>query len=499
MLLKAKLLFTIASLLFLFLPATIYSQKNVDLQKGLIGYYSFSDNNAADESGNGNDGETHGVNREKDVSGEKNGSYRWNDDDDHIKLPIDVGATALPRVTLCAWVYPMSYRPEIIVISNDDRGGDRKIYTSKKNKKRVWAISNGKNGFIGKIPVKTRQWVLLVATYDEKSKRASIYVDGVQTSGRTQMDMAADFTLIGANPYGNDDFETLIDEVRIYNRILSKSEINALRKLKPKIDNFKKKEENSFYLPKQNNLIVRSQPSAQSGAIGKLSKPDTLRSKIQVPSKGGKWNEWLKIVHKGKVGYVQLKYLHKTTLKKENISSFEKITGKYMNWGNWQFWAIMVLLLLIGIGGSLKFESIDNLLNSITGNDYEGNIAFFPILTGFTGFVFALLMLIWQDGVQYYLFENFSIWPGGYGFAAWVVWITLIINLIVFIILFIESVACGNIIHGLLRLVIQFVLSVFTFFSTFVITIAVIIIAIIVIIALIFLGSMFRRVVVVRE
>jgi len=328
-----------------------------------------------------------------------------------------------------------------------------------------------------------RKWVFVVATYNENSKRASIYVDGVKTSGKTKMDMSADFTMIGANTKNNNDFEALIDEVRIYDRILSKSEIKALRKLQTKIDDFKKKEKTKYYLPKQNNLIVRSQPSKNAKVLGKLATTDTLRSKIQVPSKGGRRNEWLKIDYKGKKGYVQLSYVKVHYVEDENLSDFEKMTKGYMNWGNWVFWVIMILFLGLGIGGSAGFGGIDGMLNAITGNDFDGNVAFFPIITGFSGFILAILMVIWQDGIEYYLIDNFSYWPAGYGFAAWVVWIVLVINLLVLLFMIFESLACGNIIHGILRIAIQLVLAFFTLYSVFAITIALIIIVVIFILA----------------
>lgn len=488
---RAKFLIIFSTILFLVIPFSIYSQKDATLQKGLLGYYSFSDNDGIDESGNENHGELDGVFHEKDVSGKKNGSYKWNDEDDYIKLPIDISAMTLPKVTLCAWVYPLGYNYEITVISNDDRGGDRKIYSPNLNRKRVWAVSDGKGGFIGKTPMVARKWVFVVATYNESSKRASIYVDGVKTSGKTQMDMSADFTMIGANPYRNDDFEALIDEVRIYDRILSKSEINALRKLKPEIDDFKKKEKTKYYLPKQNNLIVRSQPTKDAKIIGKISTLDTLRSKIQVPTKGGKWNEWLKFDYNGKVGYVQLSYLQTKYVEDEDLSDFEKLSKEYMNWGNWVFWVIMLLSLGIGIGGSFGFGGIDNLLNTITGNDFEGNIAFFPIMAGFSGFVLAFFMVFWQDEIEYYLFDNFSLWPTGYGFAVWVVWIVLAINLLIFLFLIFESLSCGSIIHGILRIIIQTIFAVFALYSVFVITIAIIFIVIVVMVGLLFLSALF--------
>ena len=475
----------------LFSTSFILSQNNNStLTNGLVGYYSFSDNDAIDESGNGNDAETDGVLLEKDVSGEKYGSYKWDDEDDFIKLPIDINAHSMPKVSICAWVYPIRYG-EITVVSNDDRGGDRKIFSKKFNRTYIWGISDGEGGFIGKTKLVARKWVFLVATYDETRKTASIYVDGKKTSGKTRMDMSADYTLIGASPRGNPEFEALIDEVRIYDRILTKKEIGQLRDLKPKIDNFEKAKKHRIYIPRQDNLIVRSQPSVKSSIIGNVSSKDTLRSEIQVPSKGGKWNEWLKISVDGKDGYVQLRYLNATTVEDENLSDIEKMIKEYTNWGTWQFWVIMIVSLGLGIGGSFGFEWIDGLLNGITRNDYEGNIAFFPLAAGFTGFVLAFLLLFWQDSIEYYLGENFSIWPAGYGFAAWVVWILLIINLVAFLIMLFESITCGSIIHGILRIVIQLVFAFLAIYSVLAITIALMLIVIILFVVSLLLGGFF--------
>ena len=152
----------------------LHAQNEIDLQNGLVGFYSFNEK-GKDGSGNGYDAKIDGVNREKDVSGENKGSYRWNDEDDNIKLPIDINIGALPQISLCAWVYPLSYSSKYVIISNDDRGGDRKLFSTFHNKKGIWACSNGKGGFIGKEPVKFKKWVFLVAVYNEKNKSASIY------------------------------------------------------------------------------------------------------------------------------------------------------------------------------------------------------------------------------------------------------------------------------------------------------------------------------------
>lgn len=308
------------------------------------------------------------------------------------------------------------------------------------------------------------------------------------------MDMGSSSTYLGANPKGNEDFEAIIDEVRIYDRILSKTEIKALRNLKTPPEKVKEEEKAYFYLVKQDNLIVRSQPSIEAQELGKLNTTDTLHSKIEVlPSKGGKWNEWLKIKIDGKTAYVQLSYLKHTNLEKESLTEVEVLMKKYVDWSKWQFWVGALVLMIIGFWGSFKFAYIDQVLNSMTRNDYEGNLAFFPVFMGLSAVIFAVLMVIWQDGIEYYIGENFSIWPVGYGFAAWAVWTVLAFNALIFLRLLYESVLCGNPIHALLRIILQGVLAAILFVTVFVVSIALIIIVIFVVVGGLFLSAIFYR------
>ncbi|MDZ7777365.1 MAG: LamG domain-containing protein [Bacteroidales bacterium] len=214
-----------------------------------MAWYPF-EKGTEDASGNGHDGDNYKANRERDVNGTKNGSYRFSNDKDHITIPVDINIGAMPQMAMCAWVYPFNKWDKITVIPNDDRGGDRKIFTVKEGKKYIWAISDGNGGHIGEVPVERKEWVFLAANYDEKSGYASIYVNGHKTLGRTSMDMGSAMTMIGSNAHDNEDFEAIIDEVRIYDRLLEPEEIDSLMALKnPKRLHKKEEEKNITICP----------------------------------------------------------------------------------------------------------------------------------------------------------------------------------------------------------------------------------------------------------
>lgn len=465
--------------------------QGIDLEKGLIGYYKFN-GDAEDASGNNNHGIKSGVNHERDVTGESGGSFRWNDDNDHVKLPIDINPVSLPQVTLCAWVKITGYSSDIVVISNDDGGGDRKIFTSTNNRKRVWALSDGKGGYIGETPIERKKWTFLVATYDNRSQRAAIYVNGRKTSGSAKADMGTDYILVGANPRGNDDFKILIDEVRIYDRILKKSEIDSLQHLITPEPPEEEVEEDYYYLAEM-KLAAKSSPSKNAGDIGVIEKGDTLKSKEQVPATGGKYDEYLKIQIDGKTAYVPLKYLEKETISKGEMTKIERYISDNFQWDKWFFWLALVVMAIVGFVGTVKFEFIDTVLARMTGNadkDLSGGGAIFPFATATAGFILAFIIVIWQSSVEYY-FTNFSIWPAGYGFSTWLVWLILVALTIVFLYVLYESFTIGNILHGLLRIIALLILGFLTFVPVFIITIAVIIIVIVVVVGLFLISVAF--------
>jgi len=105
----------------------------------------------------------------------------------------------------------------------------------------------------------------------------------------------------------------------------------------------------------------------------------------------------------------------------------------------------MIVMLVLGFVGSFQFVGIDRLLSRITKSDFDGNIAYYPLITALTAVLMAILLLIWQDGIEYY-FSEFTIWPSGYGFSARAVWDLLIANAIIFVVMLIESITCGKII-----------------------------------------------------
>jgi hypothetical protein len=430
------------------------------------------------------------TNLDRDVDGAHRGSFRWNDADDRISLPIDVNPVSLPQVTLCAWVHPKSLAEELTVLSNDDGGGDRKIFTPKKGKERIWAISDGKGGFIGEVPVQRRRWVFVAARYDEARGTASIFVDGKTTTGKAKVDMGSDQLFVGANKRKGSDAEALIDEVYVYDRLLSDAELEAIRRLKSPPAPEVAAAPVWFYQATQ-KLPVRARAEPGAAQVGLLSKGQRLEPGAFSPVAGKPGAEWLKVeLAGGKSGFAQLKYLEKKSLEsaeKEPPSALEAFLDENFKAHKLFFWGAIVLALLAGLVGGAFFPVIDRALGWLTGSDYQ-SFGWFPWASAFCGFLLAFVLVVAQDSVEYYLFENFTLWPDGYGFATWLTWIVAVLALVSLAGLLVESVVGGGLVHGPLRATVQAGLGVGSFVSSLILTAALIVLAVIVAVGLLMLA-----------
>jgi PKD repeat protein len=213
------------------------------LNDGLVAYYPFN-GNANDESGNGYHGTVVGATLTDDRFGNLNSAYSFDGVDDYIKILSGPNLQGFSQTTLAAWI---NSKPNI------GKGESRIIEIGKtwpnstalvldvpgmrQGSFRAWFHADGqRKGEIGSggdgVNYHDGQWHLVVFTYDGSTTR--LYVDGIlkeQSSGTGVID-SPPVALIGQHKFSSPDndsvFGGIIDDVRVYNRALSESEIQAL-------------------------------------------------------------------------------------------------------------------------------------------------------------------------------------------------------------------------------------------------------------------------------
>jgi hypothetical protein len=139
-----------------------------------------------------------------------------------------VGLASVPTgnvFTIDAWVYPRKitspngYRT---IYADDTRG----LWL--KNGKINWWSPSG-DRFVGNIPLAINTWTHIAITY--KGGVFTAYRNGVfdgQASNQNEVLPALTGIGIGGHNYHPEDFDGLIDEVEIFNRVLDQSEIQAI-------------------------------------------------------------------------------------------------------------------------------------------------------------------------------------------------------------------------------------------------------------------------------
>jgi hypothetical protein len=169
--------------------------------------------------------------------GKANAAYSFTGEGSYFQVKYDLNPIVHPALTMSAWARYKTY-PEINqngsfkLISNAYVNADRSMGISPNSSsgKGVWAMSiYGES--LGAAPVNENEWVQITAVYDQLNQRAAFYVNGeeIAQSNETKLEASFyDYFYVGGSPGYGEHFPGDIDDVRIYERALSKEEAKAL-------------------------------------------------------------------------------------------------------------------------------------------------------------------------------------------------------------------------------------------------------------------------------
>jgi hypothetical protein len=207
------------------------------LSDGLVAYYPF-DGNANDASGNALHGSLSGATPVPDRFGQSSGALYFDGSNDYVEVS-DNAVLHIQQLTLSAWVSPDTpLTGQKTVIDKDEflNGWQICLQSIQPNQDYSWfGVARFPTWYVAtnKIDFSAGKWYHVLGTYDGSAVR--FFVNGILMSsspcqgaiqyGTTAME-------IGRNSYepGNTSyyFKGKIDDVRIYNRALSSSEILQL-------------------------------------------------------------------------------------------------------------------------------------------------------------------------------------------------------------------------------------------------------------------------------
>lgn len=211
---------------------------------GLVGYWPFDEGSgqlAVDASGNGNDGTLLGVGLAWEA-GQLNGALTF-PDGAYVRVEPSASIDSIAQndeLTMAAWVWLDRSVGWQTVLSQQFEGSSDETFSLTTRASQVVAIINRGNvkECYGPSPVALRQWVHLASTFDGTTAR--LYVNGVEdcsflpdlkdvpVSGNPLL-IGANVNLITVDQTVNEFMIGKLDEVVLYNRALSATEIGKLQ------------------------------------------------------------------------------------------------------------------------------------------------------------------------------------------------------------------------------------------------------------------------------
>jgi len=191
-------------------------------ETGMVLYLPF-DNDSQDMSGSGNHGFSTST---KIVLGKFGKAYDFNGIDSTVITPLDINPEKIPILSITCWVYPRSGNGRRQIWSHDDGGYDRSLLIENDG----WSVFIGGSDWATGQSVDLDQWQFLAVVFTPTD--VIFYKNGEKisygTTGVTGVISNNTFTL-GDNPADfSEFFDGLIDEVRVYNRVLSDEEIQSM-------------------------------------------------------------------------------------------------------------------------------------------------------------------------------------------------------------------------------------------------------------------------------
>jgi len=196
---------------------------------GLIAYYPFN-GNANDASGNNRNGTVYGSALTTDRFGNANSAYSFDGLGNYISLPtFQIGGA----FSLGAWVYLNSNDPDWQRIIDFGNGAENhNLVVGIDNNRKMFVVGDTAPNISTSEDFPTGQWVHVAATIDGSSGSVKIYWNGVlKGSGTTSVPPLISRTnqFIGKSNWAVDAyFGGRMDDLRLYNRVLSLSDIEAL-------------------------------------------------------------------------------------------------------------------------------------------------------------------------------------------------------------------------------------------------------------------------------
>jgi uncharacterized protein (TIGR02145 family) len=214
----------------LLLALTILVQAQVPTN-GLVAWYPFN-GNANDESGNGNNGTPVGASLTTDRYNSANHAFFFDGYTNYIEIPDAPSLDIANAITISGWVYKLWDIPYSTIVTKGGVNSDSNNYALHFLDTVGLGFTTNISANYNSTPISLWAWHHVSVTWD--GTIVVFYVDGqpdisavsnlsgILPTNTSPMTIGADFT------FGDEFFYGMLDDIRIYNRALSPSEVSQV-------------------------------------------------------------------------------------------------------------------------------------------------------------------------------------------------------------------------------------------------------------------------------
>jgi hypothetical protein len=217
-------------LLVAFVCVGLTMKAQVNLQQGLVSYYPFS-GNANDLSGNNNNGIVNGATLTTDRFGKINSAYSFNGIDNYISASFQ----SINSIAISFWFKATAQSNDYATFVDCNKQFYSMLlgpaYASTSNSGKVFFRANTNDDIYSDLTHIDDKWYHVYIAYDNNVGQQQMYINSnLVNSNQISSIGYLQRIYIGRqeNYYPTSFFKGSIDDIRIYNQVLNKQEIQAL-------------------------------------------------------------------------------------------------------------------------------------------------------------------------------------------------------------------------------------------------------------------------------
>lgn len=212
---------------------SVSAQKDKIIEK-IYAYYPL-DGNLVDRGPHQLDGqELNKKQAAEDRFGNKNSALTFTEKNDSVILPVDINPNKIPQLTIALWLKISEISESNTVFTNSDGSFARSLIIDGRKSRPILSVSAGSKAVYGGISIPLNKWVFTAVIWNAETGSVSLYIADQNknfssiSTNNINPKTANQYINLAENPATGDFFQGTMDELMIWDQILTPNEIREL-------------------------------------------------------------------------------------------------------------------------------------------------------------------------------------------------------------------------------------------------------------------------------